>query len=421
MARTLERLTAVQVAKKRTPGRYLDGGGLYLQVGPTGGKSWLFRFTLHGRAREMGLGSVSAFTLADARIRAAKCRQQLTDRIDPLDARDAEHAARALEANGTRTFDECAAAYIESHRAGWKNPKHIEQWQNTLDTYCGPTFGKLPVQSVNTALVIKVLEPIWTTKNETARRLRGRIERILDWAKTRGYVAADNPARWRGHLDNLLPAPRSVQKVEHHAALPFQQISAFTRQLRAQEGTAARALEFAILTAARTGEVIGARWDEFDLRAKVWTVPGERMKSKREHRVPLSDPAARVIRALPREGEYVFAGGQPDRPLSNMAMLALLQRMNRDDVTVHGFRSSFRDWAAEVSSFPREVAEAALAHVLSNKTEAAYRRGDLFEKRRRLMQGWADWCERARSASVTSIRNAKARRSERAGGAAKGA
>jgi integrase len=413
MARRVERLTAMAVAKRRTPGRYADGGGLYLQVGPTGGKSWLFRFTLRGRAREMGLGPVNAFSLADARARAARCRQLLADGIDPLAARDEAHAARVLEANSARTFDECAAAYIQSHRPGWKNPKHVEQWQNTLSTYCSPVFGALPVQSITTALVIKVLEPIWTTKNETASRLRGRIERVLDWAKARGYIAGDNPARWRGHLDKLLPAPRKVQKVSHHAALPYPQMGGFVRELRSQEGVAARALEFAILSAARTGEVIGAQWDELDFTAKVWTVPAERMKAKREHRVPLSDAALRAIRSVPREGEYVFCGPRPDRPLSNMAMLALLGRMKRDDLTVHGFRSSFRDWAAEVTNFPREVAEGALAHVLSDKTEAAYRRGDLFDKRRKLMQAWADWCDKVVPASVTPIKEARARRAER--------
>jgi integrase len=412
MARRVERLTAIAVAKRKTPGRYADGGGLYLQVGPTGGKSWLFRFTLRGRAREMGLGAVNAFSLADARARATKCRQLLADGIDPLAAREDAHAARVLEVNSSRTFDECAAAYIQSHRPGWKNPKHIEQWQNTLSTYCSPVFGALPVQSITTALVIKVLEPVWSTKNETASRLRGRIERVLDWAKARGYIAGDNPARWRGHLDKLLPAPRKVQKVSHHAALPYTQMGGFMRELRGQEGVAARALEFAILTAARTGEVIGAQWDEFDFTAKVWTVPAERMKAKREHRVPLSDAALRAIRSVPREGEYVFSGPRPDRPLSNMAMLALLRRMKRDDLTVHGFRSSFRDWAAETTNFPREVAEAALAHVLSDKTEAAYRRGDLFDKRRKLMQAWADWCDKVAPASVTTIKEARARRGE---------
>ena len=369
----------------------------------------------------MGLGPVIAFSLADARARATRCRQLLADGIDPLGAREEAHAARVLEANSARTFDECAAAYIQSHRPGWKNPKHVDQWENTLGTYCSPAFGALPVQSVNTALVIKVLEPIWTTKNETASRLRGRIERVLDWAKARGYVAGDNPARWRGHLDKLLPAPRKVQKVAHHAALPYAQMSGFVRALRAQTGISAPALEFTILTAARTGEVTGAQWDELDLAAKVWTVPADRMKARREHRVPLSDTALRAIRSVPRVGEYVFSGPRPDRPLSNMAMLVLLRRMKREDLTVHGFRSSFRDWAAELTNFPREVAEAALAHVLSDKTEAAYRRGDLFEKRRKLMLAWADWCDKAAPASVTPISKARAKRAGQASRVRKGA
>jgi len=412
MAKQIDRLTALAVAKKTAKGRYADGGGLYLQVSVAGTKSWLFKYTLDGRKHEMGLGSLKTFSLAEARVRATRCRQLLADRIDPLTERKAKRAASLLEASSVRTFDECAGAYIRSHRAGWKNSKHGEQWENTLETYASPVLGMLPVQSVDTTLVIKVLESIWETKNETANRVRGRMERVLDWARVRGYRTGENPARWRGHLDKLLPPPRKVQKIAHHAALPYQQIADFMRQLRSNEGLAARALDLVILTAARTGEVVRARWSEFDLNTSVWTVPAERMKANREHRVPLSDAARAVLTRLPREGDYVFRGALQDRPLSNMAMLAVLHRMGRNDLTVHGFRSSFRDWAAEVTNFPREVAEAALAHVLSDKTEAAYRRGDLFDKRRKLMQARADWCDRVVPATVTPIRQSIAKETD---------
>jgi len=403
MARRIHRLTAIAVAKKSAKGRYADGGGLYLQVGEKGGKSWMFRYSRNGQEHEMGLGAVTTFSLAEARLRANRCRQLLADGIDPLEDRKEKRASALVEATNARTFDECTVAYIRAHRPGWKSAKHGEQWESTLGTYASPVLGALPVQAINTSLIIKVLEPIWASKNETASRVRGRVERVLDWARARGYRAGENPARWRGHLDKLLPPPRKVQKEAHHAALPYRQIGEFIRQLRSNEGVAPRALEFAILTAGRTAEVVGARWSEFDLSAGVWTVPAERMKANREHRVPLSTAAQTVLAGLLREGDYVFFGPSKNRPLSNMAMLALLHRMGREDLTVHGFRSSFRDWAAEVTNFPREVAEAALAHVLSDKTEAAYRRGDLFDKRGRLMQAWAEWCERIAPATITPI------------------
>jgi integrase len=302
-------------------------------------------------------------------------------------------------------FNQCRDAYIAAHRAGWRNAKHAAQWTSTLDAYVTPVFGQLPVGAIDTGLVMKALEPIWSAKTETASRVRGRIEAILDWAKVRGYRGGENPARWRGHLDSLLPARSKVRKVEHHAALPFTEIGAFMAQLREQSSTAARALEFTILTAARTGEVLGARWGEIDLDAAVWTVPPDRMKSAREHRVPLSPAALAVIKNMKtrRENDYVFPGDRRDR-LSGRAMDMLLRRMGRE-VTVHGFRSSFRDWAAERTNFPREVAEAALAHVVGDKVEAAYQRGDLFDKRRRLMTAWGDYCLKPQaSGTVTPLR-----------------
>jgi integrase len=367
-------------------------------VSAGGAKSWIFRFMLDGRSREMGLGPVHAIPLADARKRAAECRRMRFDGIDPIQARRAERGQKKLDAAKSMTFDACAAAYIDAHKAGWRNAKHIDQWSNTLATYASSVFGSLPVQAVDIGLVMKALEPIWQTKSETASRLRGRIESVLDWATAREYRKGDNPARWRGHLDKLLPARSKVQRVEHHPALPYDELAGFVAMLRSQEGIAARALEFLILTATRTGEVIGGRWDEIDFGEKIWVVPAARMKAGREHRIPLSVAAVAILEGMKkiRESDFVFPGGKKGKPLSNMAMLAVLKRMDRGDLTNHGFRSSFRDWAAERTNFPREVAEMALAHTVGDKVEAAYRRGDLFQKRRQMMDGWARFCGTAR-------------------------
>jgi integrase len=394
MARTVGKLTALKVGRPLKPGMYADGAGLYLQVTGAGAKSWIFRFSLHGKAREMGLGSLSAVSLADARSRAAECRRLRQDGIDPIEARKAQRQQAALDAAKSLTFKEASASYIASHKAGWRNEKHASQWENTLATYAEPVLGALSIQAVDTNLVLRVLEPIWKTKSETASRVRGRIEAIVDWAKIRGLRQGENPARWRGHLDHLLPAKAKVRRVKHHAALPYAELPDFISKFRAQEGVAARALEFTILTAARTGDTIGAVWDEVNTSEKVWAVPGERMKAGKEHRVPLSSRALAILRDEHdvRTSDYVFAGGKAGRPLSNMAMTEVLRRMGRGDVTVHGFRSTFRDWAAERTNFPSEVVEMALAHVVGNKVEAAYRRGDLFDKRRRLMAEWASYC-----------------------------
>lgn len=408
MARGVNRLTAVQVTRMRGAGRYADGGGLYLQIGPIGGKAWLFRFMRNGRAREMGLGPFPLVTLSEARVAAAEARKLLLAGTDPIEERKARRDRARLENARALTFKQCADAYITAHAPGWRNAKHADQWRNTLATYAYPVFGDLFVQSVDTALVLKALEPIWTAKTETASRVRGRIEAVLDWATARKYRHGENPARWRGHLDKLLPAKSKVQKVVHHPALPYDAVGAFMVELRKRDGTAARALEFAILTAARTNEVLKARWEEIDLAAKVWTVPAERMKAGREHRVPLSEAAIAVLEAVKVDGaDLVFPGAKPGKPLSNMALLKLLDRMGRSDLTAHGFRSTFRDWAADRTTFPREVAESALAHVVSDKVEAAYRRGDLFEKRRKLMDAWATYCaiiKVERAAEVVPIR-----------------
>ncbi len=399
MKRQMLRLSTREVATKKVPGYYTDGGGLYLQVSASGSKSWIFRFVLRGKERQMGLGPFHTVTLAEARIAAVDCRKLLLRQIDPIEARDAGNASKALEAAKSTTFTECATAYIKAHRSDWRNAKHAEQWTNTIETYCGKVIGNLPVQNVDTGLVLKVLEPIWSEKPETASRLRGRIESVLDWARVSGYRAGDNPARWRGHLDNLLPTLKKKQRVKHHAALSFDQMGTFMESLKAQEGISAHALAFLILTATRTSEVIGATWDEFDLDAKLWTIPANRMKAGKEHRVPLSPQAIGFLgKPSLSPSDYVFPGQKRDKPLSNMAMLELLKRMARTDVTVHGFRSSFRDWASERTNYPREVCEMVLAHTIGNEAEAAYRRGDLFEKRRRLMADWAKHCDNVKSA-----------------------
>jgi len=396
MARTIGRLTALRVDKAKRPGMYADGGGLYLRVTHSGTKNWVFRFMLNGRPRWMGVGPLHTIRLAEARNRAAAFRLQRHDGVDPIESRRAERLQGRLDAAKAVTFKECAARYIASHRAGWRSPKHAAQWESTLATYAEPVMGGLSVQAIDTALMLKVLEPIWTTKPETAGRVRGRIESILDWAKVRGYRAGENPARWRGRLDKLLPARSKVRRVEHHAALPYVELPGFLVSLREQEGIGARALEFAILTAARTGEVIGARWGEIDLLDKTWTLPATRMKAGKEHRVPLSARTLAILKEMQAhrhaDDAFVFPGAKPGRSLSNMAFLMLLRRMGRSDVTAHGFRSSFRDWAAERTTFPSEVAEMALAHTLSDKTVAAYNRSDLFERRRRLMAAWATFC-----------------------------
>ncbi len=397
-------LTALKVTSLTKPGRYGDGGGLYLQVAKGGTKSWLFRFMLDGRSRQMGLGPVDLVTLASAREKALEARRLLLDGIDPIEARDATREARRAEKASAVTFKDAGARYIATHRAGWKNAVHVRQWEQTLETYCDPIMGDVSVAEVNVGMILKVLEPIWTEKHETASRLRGRIESILDWSTARGYRRGDNPARWRGHLQNLLPKISRAKRIEHHASLPYAEAPAFMAALRARKDVSSRALEFLILTAARTGEVIGARWSEVDMAAKVWTVPADRIKAGREHRVPLSDRAVEILQNVPTEGDFVFPGRAKDAGLSNMAFLAVLKRMERGDLTAHGFRSTFRTWAAERTNFPREVAEQALAHVIGDAVERAYARGDLFDKRRRLMAAWAAYlATEAKAGDVVAI------------------
>jgi integrase len=406
----INRLSVAEINAKSKPGLYADGGGLYLQVANGGSKSWIFRYMLAGKPRKMGLGSINTVPLKLARERAAAQRLRLLDADDPIELRKAERMAKLAATTTALSFKEAAEQYIRAHRAGWKNVKHAAQWEATLKSYAYPVFGDLAVSRVDVALVMKVLEPIWATKPETASRVRGRIESVLDWAKARHLRDGENPARWKGHLDKLLPARGKVAKVKHHAALPYAESGEFIRDARKLDGNGARALEFAILTATRTGEIVGALWQEIDLDGGMWVIPAERMKAGKEHRVPLSRRAIEILNALPREdgNPYVFIGDRKGKPLSNMALLMTLRRMKRDDLTVHGFRSTFRDWAAEQTAYPNEMLEMALAHTVSDKTEAAYRRGDMVEKRRRLMDDWAAFCGAPKSTdadgNVTPIR-----------------
>ena len=409
MARKTDRLNALQVGKLTKPGYYCDGAGLYLQVAPSGSKSWIMRYVLAGKPREMGLGSFVTFSLAEARQRAREKRQLLADGIDPIAAKREATLQKSLADANIITFDKAAAAFIEANSSGWRNAKHGEQWRNTLATYASPVIGKLPVSEVTTALVMRILEPIWSTKTETATRLRGRIEKVLDWAKVQGYRTGENPAAWRGHLQQALPKPSKVADAGHHAALPWADIGAFMQQLRAMTGLGALAAELVILTATRTSEVLNATWTEFDLDAGLWTIPKERMKGFREHRVPLSDAAMAVLAKAQAEstgGAYVFTNAKGNA-LSNMVCLQTLKRMGRPELTVHGFRSTFRDWCSESTSYPRDVCEMALAHAIEDKSEAAYRRGDLLEKRRALMADWGVYCYMVRTpGEVVPIRKA---------------
>lgn len=406
----LNALSATKVAALKEPGRFHDGGGLYLQVqqSPDGTitKSWLFRYQ---REREnwQGLGPLADVSLAKARQAASECREHLRNGRDPIRERDLKVQIARLAATPGKTFAECASEYIEANASAWRNGKHRAQWEATLKTHANPVIGRIPVAAINTDLVLKVLRPIWFDKTETATRIRQRIETVLDYATTLQYRDGLNPARWRGNIENLLPKRAKVAKVEHYAALPFDRINAFVTDLRKQEGVGARALEFLILTAARTGEVVNARWEEVDLKATTWTIPGSRMKAGREHVVPLSARAVAILKLMREfDSEWIFPGHKAGTPLSNMAMLALLRRMERRDIVVHGFRSTFRDWCAESTNYPREVCEMALAHTIKSAAEAAYRRGDLLEKRRLLMSDWQRFIDKpAGKATVTRIRN----------------
>jgi integrase len=394
MARPICKLSALAVEKAKSPGRLSDGGGLYLSIAPAGTKSWVFMWTKRGRRREMGLGPFPAIGLKRAREKASLCRTQVAEGLDPIAERNRLHE---------KSFGDCADAYITSMEVNWRNEKHKYQWRQTLTGYCGSIRDR-PVSTIHTEDVLRILKPIWNEKHETAKRLRGRIEAVLDYASSKEWRAGENPARWRGHLKNLLPAHKRASNA-HLPALEYAEVPTLIGQLVNHDALAAKALIFTILTAARTGEVLKATWSEFDLEREVWTIPPQRMKGAEEHVVPLSDAALGVVKALHenRVSEYVFPGQKVKKPLSNMSMHMLLRRVGIKDACVHGFRSSFRDWAGDETSFPREVAEAALSHKVGNAVERAYRRGTAVEKRRHLMQAWADYCCLSAQDNVVSI------------------
>lgn len=401
MALALNKLSARGVTAITKPGRHGDGGGLYLVVDKSGAKRWVFLYRREGTLREMGLGGLKSVSLARARELAAEARVNLQAGIDPITAKNNAPVA-------VPTFGEEADDFIEAMGPQFRNAKHLDQWKMTLKVYAAPLRSKR-VDQIATADVLEVLKPIWLRKPETAARLRGRIERVLDAAKAKGHRSGQNPALWRGHLDNLLPKRRKLSR-GHHAAMPYERVPAFFADLRARDAMAARALEFTILTAARTGETFGATWREIDLQAAIWTIPRERMKAGREHRVPLTPRVVEMLTELEELSTgaeaYVFPGQKKGRPLSVMSMDMILRRMDID-FTVHGFRSSFRDWAGEETTFPREVAEAALAHVVGDETERAYRRGDALEKRRKLMIAWANYCEPKNPGNVVELKRPK--------------
>jgi integrase len=401
---SIHRLTAASLRRNQA-GLFFDGGGLALQVTPARdgdgfSRSWIFRWTRGAKTRSMGLGSVITVSLSEARERARACRLLVLDGVDPITDRDAKRSNAAAARVKAMTFEQAAAAYIAAHRQEWRSQQHASEWGTSLAKHVLPTLGKLNVDQIDTGLVLKALRPIWSTIPETAKRLRGRVENVLDWATVAGLRSGANPAKWQGHLEHLLAAP-SKRRVRHLPALPYRELAAFVMKLRAADTTAAKAMEFVVLTAARKGEVRFARWAEIDLDRRLWIIPASRMKGGREHRVPLAPRAVEILTAMKAgaTGAHIFPGR--NGPLGESAAEHLLKKLGHGDITLHGFRSAFRDWAAERTNFPREVAEMALAHSVGSKVEQAYQRGDLFEKRARLMQQWADFL--ARPAAVGEV------------------
>lgn len=402
-SRQLHRLSALRIAKLVDPGYYADGGGLYFQISGSGSRSWIYQFKLFGRSREMGLGPMTTVSLAEARAEAARCRALVKDKIDPIEAR--KEAQRKAAAEGATLFRNAATTYIEKMSPSWKNKKHAQQWTNTLTTYAYPVIGDVDVRQIDTPMIVRILQPIWSTKRETAGRVRGRIENILDAEKVLGHRDGDNPARWRGHLDKVLAKRRRA--VKHFPALPWADIPEFIPKLKVKEDEGSRSavmLHLVILTVCRTNEIRRARPEEFDLRHKIWTIPSERMKMGLPHRVPLCDTACDLVKRAMQTARYgyLFPGDKKGAPLSNMAMLELLDGMGYSEITVHGFRSTFQDWAEEYGEYPEVLADKAIAHKTSNKARRAYQRGDMLERRRKMMDHWSQYCARV-SASVVSI------------------
>jgi len=408
MAKTVKQLKDLQIRRFTKPGAYPDGEGLYLQVRDSGAKDWFYRYEVAGKGRKRGLGSYPTISLERAREDALVCRQLRKQGIDPIEHYKEIELNKDLEKAKSTTFKECALTYIDTHRHGWRNKKHESQWRNTLKTYAYPTIGDLPVQAIDIDLVMKVLEPIWFEKTETASRIRQRIENVLDWATVRKLRKGDNPALWRGRLDKLLPKRTKVQKTVHFAAMDYKDVPEYFQSLRAKDTLASKALAFTILTATRSGEARAATRSE--INDNVWIIPDSRMKAEREHRVPLSDEAMKIIKEMEpferQTDDLIFPGLAHAKPISEASLLKIVKQ-DHPTLTVHGFRSSFRDWCAEQTSYPREVAEAALAHTLKDKTEAAYQRSDMFEKRRKLMDSWADYCLKVQTdADVVPINKA---------------
>jgi integrase len=410
MTRSIHRLSALDL-KRRQPGMYADGGGLVLQAtaGTDGQirRSWIFRYMLAGRSRYMGLGSIQTVSLAEARALALEARKLLLAGTDPIEHRDSHRAERDAAAARSMTFDECVAAYLAAHRDAWRNAKHAKQWDKALRREISPVIGKIPVKEIDTPVIVKAIRPMWDRIPVSASRVRGRIEAILDWATVSKFRQGENPARWNGYLEYLLPAARKIAPVKHYAAMPYADVPAFMIKLRATDSTVARALEFLILTATRSGEARGATWDEIELTEKVWTIPGTRMKAGRDHRVPLSPRALEIVG---KHGKGAVFPGRGGGTVSEGGVKYLMQQLGADAVTPHGFRSAFRDWAGNETAFARDVAEAALAHRVGNEVELAYRRGDALEKRRRLMDAWSAYCGKPvpTGATITPIRKANA-------------
>jgi integrase len=411
MVRTLNRLSTFKVEKAKQPGMYADGGGLYLRVAEGGSKQWIFRYITNGRLRDMGIGPCHTLTLAEARQRATEARKLRLDGIDPIAHKHQQRAAAVAAAVGLKTFRECAEGFIRDNEKKWSSVKHRDQWKKTLEDYVYPTLGNLPVASIDTPLVLKVIKPLWERVPETASRVRGRIEQVLGWATVHHYRSGDNPARWQGLLEHALPSRRDVAKVKHHAALPYARAPAFVKKVRLDARIGARCLEFIALTVTRVSEANVARWDEIDFTNQVWIVPAERMKGRKEHRIPLSTAALGVLEAMRavRHSDYIFPGAREGRAVGANTVLRIAKEAAGVDITTHGLRSTFRDWAAERTAFAREVAEMALAHAIPDAVEAAYRRGDLFEKRQKLMAAWAAYCGNVETDAGKVVALARAR------------